>query len=73
MQPMTDLDPRDDFRNMPLGKLPDIQFGGEGAPPDEIEGWDRGDILYRQLAFDAMPDETNPRGWWGVNIWLKQA
>jgi hypothetical protein len=65
-------DTRDDPKNMPLGRLADIQFGGEGLPPEQIEGWDRDDIVYRQLAHDPLPDETYPKGWWGVNIWLKK-
>ena len=68
---MTD-DPRDNHANKP-DRPHDHQVSGEGAPPDQIQGWDDDGVVYRELFFDGLPTEEYPRGWWAANLWRKQA
>lgn len=47
----------------------DVYQQGDGAPPDDLPGWEDDDVVHRELYFETDPDPGHPLGWWVMMLW----
>lgn len=65
-RPMSAIDPQ----LTPRPPRPaDVYVQGDGAPPEDLQGWDDADVVHRELFFEPIPDPGHPLGWWVMMLW----